>query len=121
MKTKILLVVALLTFPFSFLVAQDSNYVVPKTEWDHPDLQGVWNFNSETPLQRPEEFGDREYLTPEEVQQARIDRERERVEADARQAELNVNPEAPPVAERPGGYNEFWFEGAAIGENVRTS
>ena len=42
MKTKILLVVALLTFPFSFLVAQDSNYVVPKTEWDHPDLQGVW-------------------------------------------------------------------------------
>ena len=49
MKTKILLVVALLTFPFSFLVAQDSNYVVPKTEWDHPDLQGVWNFNSETP------------------------------------------------------------------------
>ena len=121
MKTKILLVVALLTFPFSFLVAQDSNYVVPKTEWDHPDLQGVWNFNSETPLQRPEEFGDGEYLTPEEVQQARIDRERERVEADARQAELNVNPEAPPVAERPGGYNEFWFEGAAIGENVRTS
>ena len=66
MKTKILLVVALLTFPFSFLVAQDSNYVVPKTEWDHPDLQGVWNFNSETPLQRPEEFGDREYLTPED-------------------------------------------------------
>lgn len=121
MKTKLLLVVALLTFPFSFSAAQDSDYAVSKTEWGHPDLQGVWNFNSETPLQRPEEFGDREYLTPEEVQQARIDREQERAEADARQAELNVNPEAPPVADAPGGYNEFWFEGAAIGENVRTS
>jgi len=29
------------------------NYAVPRTEWGHPDLQGVWNFNSETPMQRP--------------------------------------------------------------------
>ena len=97
------------------------NYAVPKTEWGQPDLQGVWNFNSETPLQRPEEFGDREFLTAEEIQQARIDREQSRAEADAKEAELNVNPEAPPVAESTGGYNSFWFEGAAIGENVRTS
>ena len=39
------------------------DYAAPKTEWGQPDLQGVWNFNSETPLQRPEEFGDREFLT----------------------------------------------------------
>ena len=97
------------------------DYAVPKTEWGQPDLQGVWNFNSETPLQRPEEFGDREFLTAEEIQQARIDREQSRAEADAKEAELNVNPEAPPVAESTGGYNSFWFEGAAIGENVRTS
>ena len=54
-------------------------------------MQGVWNFNSETPLQRPEEFGDREFLTAEEIQQARIDREQSRAEADAKEAELNVN------------------------------
>ena len=98
-----------------------NDYAVPKTEWGQPDLQGVWNFNSETPLQRPEEFGDREFLTAEEIQQARIDREQSRAEADAKEAELNVNPEAPPVAESSGGYNNFWFERAAIGENVRTS
>lgn len=120
MKTKLFTAAALLTIPFSSLLAQADNYTVPKTEWGHPDLQGVWNFNSDTPLQRPEEFGDREYLTPEEVQQARMDRERERAEADARQAELKV-PDVLPVAESTGGYNEFWFEAAAIGENVRTS
>ena len=79
------------------------DYAVPETEWGQPDLQGVWNFNSETPLQRPEEFGDREFLTAEEIQQARIDREQSRAEADAKEAELNVNPEAPPVAESSGG------------------
>jgi len=120
MKIKYLAVVVLLTIPFGFTLAQETSFEVSKTEWGHPDLQGVWNFNSDTPLQRPEEFGDREYLTPEEVQQARADRERERAEADARQAELNV-PELLPAGESTGGYNEFWFEAAGIGENVRTS
>lgn len=122
MKITTPIAATLLIIPFSFSAAQSADdYFVPQTEWGQPDLQGVWNFNSETPMQRPEEFGDREFLTPEEVQQARIDREKNREEADAREAELNVNPEAPPVAERSGGYNNFWFEGAAIGENVRTS
>ncbi len=122
MKTKLILVVALLIIPLTSGIAQNSDsYVVPKTQWGQPDLQGVWNFNSETPLQRSEEYGDREYLTQDEILQARIDRTESRAEADAQEAVLNVNPEAPPVAERSGGYNNFWFEGAAIGENVRTS
>ena len=25
-------------------------YVAPKTEFGHPDLRGVWNFSSDTPL-----------------------------------------------------------------------
>ena len=122
MKIKHFTTAVLLIVPFSFAIAQsDENYVVPLTEWGQPDLQGVWNFNSETPMQRPEEFGDREFLTSEEIQQARIEREESRTAADAAEAELNVNPEAPPVAESSGGYNNFWFERAAIGENVRTS
>ena len=122
MKTKLLLLVSALIAPISLSFAQSNeDYAVPRTEWDQPDLQGVWNFNSETPMQRPEELGNREFLTQEEITQARIDRAANRAAADALEAELNVNPEAPPIAERSGGYNNFWFEGAAIGENIRTS
>ena len=45
----------------------DDDYQVPRTEWGLPDLQGVWNFNSSTPMQRPERFGTQEFLTPEAV------------------------------------------------------
>ena len=97
------------------------NYTVPRTEWDQPDLQGVWNFVSNTPMQRPERFGTREYLTPEEVEADRILQQEEREAADASEAELVINPQAPPAGANPGGYNNFWYERAGIGENVRTS
>ncbi len=41
---------------------------VPRTPWGDPDLQGVWDYRTITPLQRPEEFGDRQYFTAEEVE-----------------------------------------------------
>ncbi len=47
------------------LAAED--YDMPRTQWGHPDLQGVWNFSSRVPMQRPEGFGDREFLTEEEI------------------------------------------------------
>jgi hypothetical protein len=97
------------------------NYVAPRTEWGQPDLQGVWNFNSSTPMERPERFGAQEFLTPEELEQDRISQEQRRIAADAAEAELVVNPEAPPAGADTGGYNNFWFESASIGENVRTS
>ncbi|MCB1672938.1 MAG: hypothetical protein KDI29_17555, partial [Pseudomonadales bacterium] len=48
------------------------------TEWGDPDLQGVWNFSTEIPFERPERFGDREFLTQEEIQDIKA-----RLEADA--------------------------------------
>ena len=38
-----------------------------KTSWDVPDLQGTWDFRTATPLNRPEQFKDKEFLTAEEV------------------------------------------------------
>jgi hypothetical protein len=32
--------------------AAAESYVVPKTAWGHPDLQGVWNNSTNTPLER---------------------------------------------------------------------
>ena len=123
MKTRILLALAALVAPFGLAFAQgDTDYVAPRTEWDQPDLQGVWNFNSSTPFERPQRFGNREFLTPEEIEQNRVRRAEQAAAADAAEAELNVNPEAPPAgASSTGGYNNFWYERAAIGENTRTS
>ena len=90
----------------------------PRTPWGHPDLQGVWNFTLNTPLERPAEFGVRAVLTEEEGAV--------RAQADAQLRSKQNNP--APVAEvgssgRPrtiyddgqGGtssraYNRFWVD-----------
>jgi len=38
-----------------------------QTPWGHPDLQGVWASDSATPLQRPKQLADRQFLTDQEV------------------------------------------------------
>ena len=122
MKMRLFLIVSSLIASLNIAVAQTvDNYTVPRTEWDQPDLQGVWNFVSNTPMQRPERFGTREYLTPEEVEADRILQQEEREAADASEAELVIDPQAPPAGANPGGYNNFWYERSGIGENVRTS
>ena len=116
MKISLFLVGSTLITWVSLSFAQTAeDYVVPRTEWGQPDLQGVWNFNSSTPMQRPERFGTREFLTPEEAEQDRLSQEERRIAADAREAELVVNPVAPPAgASSTGGYNSFWYETASI-------
>ena len=39
----------------------------PRTPWGAPDLQGVWDFRSITPMERPAELADKEFLTEEEA------------------------------------------------------
>ena len=54
-----------------------ATWVVPTTPNGQPDLQGYWTSLSFTPFERPEEFGTREFLTDEEMQelfQAGVDR-----------------------------------------------
>ena len=48
-----------------------------ETSWGEPDLQGIWSYDFEVPLQRPARFGNREFFTEEE--QATLDKERERI------------------------------------------
>ncbi|MEX2132457.1 MAG: hypothetical protein WD772_13325, partial [Pseudohongiellaceae bacterium] len=96
--------------------AQDA-YRVPLTEYGHPDLQGVWNYSSTTPLERPEELGDKEFLSADEIA--------ERVAA--REAAIKANTERSAggsnnASQRGvGGYNDFWVESANLQENSRTS
>ena len=44
----------------------------PGTSWGEPDLQGIWSYDFEVPLQRPARFGNREFFTEEE--QATLDK-----------------------------------------------
>lgn len=43
-------------------------YVAPKTPWGDPDLQGVWNDATSTPLQRPAKIGEKNVLSDEEAE-----------------------------------------------------
>ncbi len=40
---------------------------MPRTPWGAPDLGGVWDYRSATPMARPAEFGDRAVMTEEEA------------------------------------------------------
>jgi hypothetical protein len=45
-----------------------------KTPWGEPDLQGIWTYDSDTPLQRSPKYGNQEFFTAEQREQ--LDRER---------------------------------------------
>ena len=51
----------------SSVMAVDGTYVAPRNLWGQPDLQGVWNFSSNVPFQRPQQFGQREFMTDDEL------------------------------------------------------
>ena len=88
----------------------------PRTAWGAPDLQGIWDFRTITPMERPEELGDRAYLTAEEaanLEQATVDRNAQLLVAEARRTEAGGNV---------GAYNNFWMDrGTRTVSNRRTS
>src|SRR5215471_5779447 len=81
--------------------AAPSKTTVPKTPWGDPDLQGVWNDATSTPLQRPGGVGAKDVLTDEEAeefqQQLAHDLTRDRRDGGA---DTDVNR----------AYNEHWMD-----------
>ena len=43
-------------------------WAVSHLPWGDPDLQGIWDGGSMTPLERPDKYADREFLTDEEIE-----------------------------------------------------
>jgi len=48
-------------------VAKIRNWVMPRMADGHPDFSGYWNNLSFTPMERPAKYGNREFLTPDEM------------------------------------------------------
>ena len=55
----LLVVTSLVSVPDSGLAqSEDSSSAIPRTPWGTPDLQGIWDFRTMTPFERPESHGD---------------------------------------------------------------
>jgi len=102
-------------------VAMAQNYQPPRTEHGLPDLSGVWNFSTQTPFERPEEFGEREFLNEEEV--VAIEARRAASAEAAAQREMGVSERILNTerATSTGAVNSFWMEGRSLRRNNRTS
>jgi hypothetical protein len=71
---------------------------IPRTAWGAPDLNGLWNGNSMTPLERPAQYADKAFLTEDEAA-ALEKRQRETALVDR-----------PPREGEPGTYNVIWTD-----------
>src|SRR3954470_22969433 len=81
----------------------------PRTRDGRPDLQGIWDFRTLTPLERPDNFSGKDVLTAEEA-----------VQLEDRAAQNRVD-RAPPKG-NPGTYNQFWFDfGTKVTPDNRTA
>ena len=94
------------------VVAQSAD--VPRTPWGKPDLQGVWDFATLTPMERPPEFADRATLTEEDV--ANI------VARSAQFTQFLSENGIGSSDTRTGTYDEFWFDfGSDVSADRRTA
>jgi len=120
MRTRILwTVVAAMTGVASTLVAQGQTPAprpaglaaapAPRTPWGHPDLQGTWDYRTITPLERPKEFGTREFYTDDEVK--------------ALESRAGRRMDGPPEEVRPGlTHAQYWTDpGRFLTDSRRTS
>jgi hypothetical protein len=98
MSFKIALSVCLIVCLPSFADAQTAPQPVPRTAWGAPDLQGVYDFGTATPFQRPAELAGRAEFTPEEAAV------QEQINAAQFAEGLNTENLTPP------NYNNFWFD-----------
>ena len=84
----------------------------PRTAWGQPDLRGVWDFRTITPLQRPESLAEQEFLTEEEaanLEQEVLDRNADLANRPALRTEVTESVDRGADG-APGFYNNFWLD-----------
>jgi hypothetical protein len=103
--------------------AAPGNAAVPRTPWGHPSLDGIWDFRTVTPLERPAEFAGKAVLTEKEAAEFEQNAVESR-NADSRRdtktrRTVNGTAETEDVAL---AYNDFWWDrGTKVIGTRRTS
>jgi len=87
---------------------------VPRTPWGEPDIQGVWNDATSTPLQRPASVGGKDVLNDEEAEEF------------SKELEHNLTRDrrdGPASVDVNRAYNEHWMDARRLHatEDRRTS
>ena len=117
-------IVAGVTTPSAAQSQTPAGGVASRTAWGQPDLQGVWDFRTITPMERPEALADQEFLSAEDVadlEQGIADRDA-RLAARPAQRTVATNSVDRGVDGAPGSYNQFWMDrGTRVIGTRRTS
>lgn len=85
---------------------------IPRTSWGQPDLQGIWDFRTITPLERPRSLSDQEFLSAEEaanLEQEVIARNADLAIRSAQRTEVTESVDRGEEG-APGFYNNFWLD-----------
>ena len=94
--------------------AWSTEYEPERTAWGSPDLQGVWDFRTLTPLERPPELADRAEFTAEEAEAFRKTT-LELYDSDNRGDDRGI-------VDVERAYNAVWLDvGTELSEGLRTS
>ncbi|MDH7942583.1 hypothetical protein QGM61_02010 [Pseudohongiella sp. SYSU M77423] len=99
---KLFMIPILASFTFGAVAAE-----LPRTPEGKPDLQGIWTNATQTPLERPERFGERQAMSEEEA----IELQQRALAAEER-GNAPSDPDRPPPSDgnTAAAYNLFWLD-----------
>jgi len=106
-RNRFLLLLAAMIAAGASATGQETKYKAPRTEGGQPDLRGVWNFNTNVPLERPTAFAEKKLFTRQEIENRKT----------AQQKALQSVASFAPVEDV--GLN--WLDNTTHVEDLRTS
>ena len=107
--TGVLAMLAIVVFaPMEAAAQTEASMPAPRTPWGAPDLQGVWDFRSLTPMERPEELADTDTFTAEQA-------------AEFAEDAIRTRSRDNDTSDRVVPYNDFWFDEGTAVTTERTS
>ena len=111
-------VLSLILFSRTTVISQSQiEDFLPLTAWGDPDLQGIWDFRSLTPMERPNELAGKQELTDEEA--AIFVQGLASTNWDSRE---NPEKEFGLDSDIEHGYNQFWMDfGTSLTADNRTA
>jgi hypothetical protein len=102
-----------LTLALALSATAQTRPATHRTPDGHPDLQGIWNIGTVTPMERPADLKDKQFFTPEEA----------RAYEKSIVARNNKDQRQPGTeADVANAYNDAWWDsGSKVVRTLRTS